>query len=191
MTRSCALLLLLALALPADAAEQALTAEALSRIVTRVPDHQATFREERRQLLLKAPILLSGTLRFEAPDRLEKHTLAPHREDLVVVGDWVTVSLPEQNVNLRLKISDDPVLYGLLFSLRAMLNGDVAALDKQFSVEGWGDAAAWTVRLRPRAGALADRILTIRMAGSAGWIGKIEMWETSGDYMRMTIQAGN
>lgn len=191
MARSGVLLLCLTLALPAAAAETALTVEALSRIVTSVPDHQATFREERRQLLLREPVLLSGTLRFRAPDRLEKQTLVPHREALVVDGDWVTVALPEQNVNIRLKISDDPVLYALLFSLRALLNGDVAVLEDRFFVEGWGDADAWTIRLRPRAGALADRVQTVRIAGSAGWIGKIEIWETTGDYMRMTIQAGN
>ncbi len=187
MTRSCLLLLCLALAVPAAAAESALTVEALSRIVTRVPDHEATFLEERRQLLLKDPLVLSGTLRFRAPDRLEKHTLVPHREDLIVDGDWVTVSLPEQNLNARLKISDDPVLYALLFSLRALLNGDVAALEGRFFVEAWGDADSWTVRLRPRAGELADRVQTVRIAGSPGWIAKIEMWETTGDYLRMTI----
>lgn len=181
------LVLCLALASPAAAAESVLDAEALSRIVTSVPDHQAVFHEERRQLLLKDPIELSGTLRFQAPDRLEKHTVTPHREDLIVDGDWVTVSLPERNINARLKITDDPVVYGLLFSLRAVLNGDVAALEEQFFVEGWGDAAAWTIRLRPRAGALADRVQTVKMAGSAGWISRIEMWETSGDYLRMTI----
>lgn len=191
MARSGLLLLCLALAMPAGAAESAITVEALSRIVTGMPDHQATFQEERRHLLLKDPIRLHGTLRFRAPDRLEKHTLAPHREDLVVDGDWVTVSLPDRDMNARLKITDDPVLYGLLFSLRALLNGDVAALEQQFFVEAWGDGAAWTIRLRPRAGALADRIQTVRMAGSAGWIAKIEMWETTGDYLRMTIQAGN
>ncbi len=191
MARSGLLLLCLALALPAAAAETVLGVEALSRIVTRVPDHEATFLEERRQILLKDPLLLSGTLRFQAPDRLEKHTVEPHRENLVVEGDWVTVSLPERNINTRLKISDDPVLYGLLFSLRAMLNGDVAALEDRFFVEGWGDAESWTVRLRPRAGVLADRVRTVRIAGRTGWIERIELWETSGDYLRMTIQAGD
>ena len=191
MTRSCLLLLCFALALPAAAAESALSVEALSRIVTRVPDHQATFLEERRQILLKDPLFLSGTLRFRAPDRLEKHTLVPHREDLIVEGDWVTVSLPEQDIYARLKISDDPVLYALLFSLRALLNGDVASLEAQFFVEAWGDSASWTIRLRPRDGVLADRIQALRMAGSPGWVGKIEMWETTGDYLRMTIRAGN
>jgi hypothetical protein len=38
--------------------------------------------------------------------------------------------------------------------------------------------------------ALADRGLALGMADSAGWIGRIELWEMSGDYMRMTIQAG-
>lgn len=188
MARSGLLLLCLTLALPAAAAETALTVEALSRIVTGVPDHEATFEEERRQLLLKDPLVLSGTLRFRAPDRLEKHTLVPHREVLIVEGDRVTVSLPERNINIRLKISDDPVLYALLFSLRALLNGDVAVLEEQFFVEGWGDAASWTIRLRPRAGALADRVQTVRITGRTGWIAKVEMWETTGDYSRMIIQ---
>lgn len=191
MTRSCLLLLCLILALPANAAQEAITVEALSRIVTGMPDHEAEFQEERRQLLLKEPILLRGTLRFRAPDRLEKHTLTPHREDLIVDGDWVTVSLPDRDISARLKVSDDPVLYGLLFSLRAMLNGRVALLEEQFTLEAWGDGPSWTVRLRPRAGALADRVQAVKMAGEAGWIASIELWETTGDYLRMNMQAVN
>jgi len=46
----------------------------------------ATFTERRYVPVLDAPVQSSGTLRFIAPDRLEKHTLQPRAESLVLAA---------------------------------------------------------------------------------------------------------
>jgi outer membrane lipoprotein-sorting protein len=173
---------------PSLAGEQApISPDRLPEIITGAPDHRAEFREERRLLLLTEPVRLHGTLLFRAPGRFEKHTLSPQREDLVVEGEWVTVSLPERNTEMRFNMADDPLLYGLLFSLQSLLNGEPGRLSGIFAVEAWGDAAAWTLRLKPNEPALSERVQVIRVTGETHWIRTLEIWEPTGDYLIMTI----
>ena len=88
---------------PSLAGEQEpISLDRLPEIITGAPDHSAEFSEERRLLLLTEPVRLQGTLLFRAPGQFEKHTLSPQREDLVVDGEWVTVSLPDQNTYVAL-----------------------------------------------------------------------------------------
>lgn len=170
------------------ATEQAtLSLERLPEIITGVPDHRAEFQEERRLTLLKEPVRLSGVLLFKAPGRFEKHTQAPLREDLVVEGEWVTVSSPDRKHDLRLNMSSDPVLHGLLFSLQSLLTGQPDRLSEIFTVEAWGSEAAWTLRLKPRPAEMADRVQAVRVTGEGRWLRSIELWETSGDYLIMSI----
>lgn len=173
---------------PSQAGEQApIPLDRLPGIITGAPDHRAVFSEERRLLLLTEPVQLQGTLLFTAPGRFEKHTELPQQEDLVVDGEWVTVSLPDQNTQMRFNIVDDPMMHALLFSLQSILNGKPENLSEIFAVEAWGDTAAWTLRLKPSGPALAERVLAIRVTGETHWIRTIELWETSGDYLIMSI----
>jgi outer membrane lipoprotein-sorting protein len=173
---------------PSLAGEQApISPDRLSEIITGAPDHRAEFSEERRLVLLTEPVRLQGTLLFRAPGRFEKHTLSPQREDLVVDGEWVTVSLPDQNTEMRFNMTDDPLLHGLLFSLQSLLNGEPGRLAAIFTVEAWGDATAWTLRLKPSGRELAERVQVMRVTGETHWIRTIELWETTGDYLIMTI----
>lgn len=185
------LLVSLAAVVPSQAGELAplapLALDRLAGIITGTPDHTAKFSEERRLILLTEPVRLEGTLLFRAPGRLEKHTMSPQREDLVVEGEWVTVSLPDKHADLRLNIADDPALHGLLFSLQSLLTGKPERLSEIFAVEAWGGADSWILRLKPGPPDLAERILVIRVTGEGRWIRTIELWETTGDYLIMSI----
>jgi outer membrane lipoprotein-sorting protein len=173
---------------PSLAGEQApISLDRLPDIITGAPNHRAEFTEERRVLLLTEPVRLQGTLLFRAPDLFEKHTLSPQREDLVVDGEWVTVSLPDQNTEMRFNMTDDPLLHGLLFSLQSLLNGEPERLAGIFAIEAWGGANAWTLRLKPSGRELAERVRVMRVTGETHWIRTIELWETTGDYLIMTI----
>lgn len=179
------------LALPAAGADQPkpLSTEELAKIITGVPDHRAQFHETRRLTMLSEPLELEGTLLFRGPDHLEKHTDAPQRETMVADGEWISVNSPEHRNSLRFNIADDPVLHGLLFSLRSLLNGEPQRLSELFDVEAWGGSDEWILRLKPRASALAERIRAVRVQGEDRWLRKIELWETSGDYVAMTIDS--
>ncbi|MDH5558717.1 MAG: outer membrane lipoprotein carrier protein LolA [Alphaproteobacteria bacterium] len=175
---------------PSMAAEQApLAVDRLAEIITGAPDHTAKFHEERRLILLSEPIYLEGTLLFRAPGRYEKHTLSPQREDMVVDGEWVTVTLPDRSTEIRLNMADDSLLHGLLFSLQSLLNGNPEKLSEIFAIEAWGGADGWTLRLEPGPPAMAKRIKAIRVTGEGHWVRTIELWENTGDYLIMTIDS--
>jgi hypothetical protein len=149
---------------PSLAGEQApISLDRLPDIITGAPNHRAEFTEERRVLLLTEPVRLQ------------------------VDGEWVTVSLPDQNTEMRFNMTDDPLLHGLLFSLQSLLNGEPGRLAGIFTVEAWGGAKAWTLRLKPSGRELAERVRVMRVTGETHWIRTIELWETSGDYLIMTI----
>lgn len=169
--------------------DERIPAEVLDSIITGTPDHEVRFREERRLQLLSQPIRLAGTLRFVAPDRIEKHTVAP-REDLVVEGAWASLRLHDRNTDTRFRISDDPVLQALMDTLRAVLNGEPRRLAAYYQIEARGNAGAWTLRLTPLGGALADRVQTIEVAGANNWMRRVAVRETTGDVTIIDIAAG-
>jgi len=164
-----------------------LPADHLGEIITGAPDHTAKFREERRLKMLNEPLHLEGTLRFRAPDHLEKHTISPQREDLFVDGEWVTVSAPGRKNEMRLNMADDPVLHGLLFSLQSLLAGKPERLSEIFKVEAKGSAAGWTLRLKPRKADMADRVQAVRVTGEGPWIRALELWQANGDSLLINI----
>lgn len=183
-------LLPLTLVSSVPAGEQApLPLDRLPRIIDGAPDHRAAFREERRLTLLTEPVTLEGTLLFRAPDRFEKHTVTPQREDLVVEGEWVIVSLPDRDGDLRLNMADDPVLHGLLFSLQSLLTGRPDRLSELFEVQAWGGPAEWTLRMKPKGGEMAQHIQAVRVTGEGHWLRTLELWETGGDYLIMSIDS--
>src|SRR5580698_4965272 len=49
------------------------------------------FIEQQFLAVLRHPIESSGELRYDAPDRLEKRTLKPRAENLVLAGEVLTV----------------------------------------------------------------------------------------------------
>jgi outer membrane lipoprotein-sorting protein len=186
-----AIILLLAVLGAAGAAragdQPQLPVERLDKIITGAPDHTAKFREERRLKMLNEPLHLEGTLRFRAPDHLEEHTLSPQRENLVVDGEWVTVSAPGRKNEMRLNMGDDPVLQGLLFSLQSLLAGKPERLSEIFKVEAKGSASGWILRLKPLKPEMADRVQIVRVTGEGPWIRTLELWQANGDYLVMTI----
>jgi hypothetical protein len=65
-------------------------------------DANATFIEHRYVPVLDAPVQSSGTLRFVAPDRLEKHTLQPRAESMVLAGNQLTLQQGQRTRSLAL-----------------------------------------------------------------------------------------
>lgn len=147
------------------------------------------FVERRESIYLNAPVVLSGELRYAAPQRLEKHTLAPVDERFVADGDRLSV---ERVVNgkaqsVRVNLHDYPQLRPLIDGVRATLAGDGATLARYYTPGLTGNAQAWRLRLLPREAALRERISEVRIDGHAATIASVEIHEASGDISRMRI----
>ncbi len=146
----------------------------------------ATFTEEKYLSILKAPVSSSGELSFVPPDRLEKRTLKPRVETLVLKGDAIIVEGPIQSQELSLK--DYPEIAGVAESIRATLAGDLKALERIYRLDLEGSRDRWTLVLTPldsRVDRLIDRI---RMGGTRGELLTMEIWQTDGDHSVMHIR---
>ncbi len=62
---------------------------------------RATFVETKRLAVLSKPIESSGELLYTAPDKLEKRTLKPKPESMIVDGDALIVERGSQKYQLQ------------------------------------------------------------------------------------------
>jgi len=167
-------------------AEQAFTFDALMHARQAVKSGSASFTEERSISLLDQPLKSSGTLRFQAPNTLEKHTLAPHEEHLVVTGEQVTYDQGKgrpRNFNL----SQSPEMSALIESIRGTLAGDAAALERYYAIQMQGTKETWQMLLIPKTPQVLALVDSIRIAGRGAEIRTVDTIEHGGDRTVMTI----
>jgi hypothetical protein len=137
----------------------------------------------------EAPLESSGTLIYEAPDRMIKRTDKPKPETMIVEGERLT--LERQGRARTLRLQDYPVLWAFIESIRATLKGDLAALQRFYLVELGGEAQRWTLSMRPRDAKMIRVISSIEIAGVQGRIKTVKVQEAQGDRSVMTIVEGN
>lgn len=188
LTNAIAALFATLLALPALAADEAgaWTVQRLMGELAQVKRSQARFTERKYLKVLKAPLQSSGTLTYTAPDRLEKRTLKPKPEALLIDGNTLTVEMADGKRH-TLRMQDYPVLWGFVESIRATLGGDAATLERFYKVELEGSRQAWQLFLAPRERSMGKVISQIRIGGAQGRIELIEVQETRGDRSVMKV----
>ncbi|MFZ1539518.1 MAG: LolA-related protein [Chromatiaceae bacterium] len=146
----------------------------------------AIFNEVKYLSILDEPVASSGELLFTPPDRLEKRTLKPRVETLVLKRDVIIVEGPIQSQELSLK--DYPEIAGVSESIRATLAGDRKALERIYRLDLEGSRDRWTLVLTPLDSRLDRLIDRIRMGGSRGELLTMEIWQTDGDQSVMHIR---
>ena len=157
------------------------------RELAQVKTANARFIERRHLAILTAPLESSGTLVYVAPDRLEKHTLRPRPESLVLERNELTVESKERNQRRTLVLQDYPVIWAFVESIRSTLAGDLPTLSRFYQVGLDGGERRWRLSLIPSDPGMRDVVSEIRISGDRSWINAIEMIETGGDRSVMTI----
>jgi outer membrane lipoprotein-sorting protein len=148
----------------------------------------ASFTEQRYVPILDAPVQSTGTLRFIAPDRLEKHTLQPRAESLVLAGNQLTLRQGERTRSLALTDLPDNGL--AINSLRGTMAGDIAALRRGWNVTLHGERRIWTLSLTPLSAAVAQYIEGVLIEGRQDQIDRIEIRQADGVRSVMQIVPG-
>jgi hypothetical protein len=146
-----------------------------------------SFTEKKFIALLDEPVESSGELLYDAPDRLEKKTLKPKAEDLVLQGGVVSAQRGKHHYTLDLK--QYPQVLPFIESIRATLAGDRAALEQVFKVGFGGDFEHWTLDLVPLDAKLTKTVKGIHIEGEKDFIHTVEIREAEGDRSLMTISA--
>ena len=143
------------------------------------------FVEQHFLAVLNHPIESSGEMRYDAPDRLEKRTLLPRPENLVLAGGALTM---ERGGHTRVvDLHRYPQIQPFVESIRATLAGDRAALERVFHVEFAGTVEKWALTLVP----LEQRkqsVVQIRIDGARDELLRVEIRQADGDRSLMTLR---
>ncbi len=146
----------------------------------------ATFTEKKYLAILDQPVESSGELLFIPPAHLEKRTLKPKVETLVLDGDVLTIERRRQKHILQLK--DHPEVAGMIESIRATLAGDRKALERVYYLDLRGSSERWTLVLIPLDARVGKVIARIRMEGSQDEVRTVEILQADGDRSVMSIR---
>jgi outer membrane lipoprotein-sorting protein len=144
-----------------------------------------SFEEQKFIALLDRPVESSGELLYDAPDRLEKRTVKPKPESLVLDGGVVSAQRGRHHYVLDLK--QYPQVVPFIESIRATLAGDRAALQRVFEVNFTGSFEQWTLVLEPLDSKLAGTLKEIHIEGAQDRIHSVEIREADGDRSLLTI----
>ena len=145
------------------------------------------FIEQQFLAVLDHPVESSGELRYDAPDHLEKRTLLPRPENLVLAGGVLTVE--RRGRKHVLDLQRYPQIQPFVESIRATLAGDRSALERIFHVEFAGSVERWNLVLVPVDRQLARTVKQVQIDGSRDQLHRIEIRQADGDRSLMTLRA--
>lgn len=146
---------------------------------------RASFVEKKYIALLDKPVESSGELLYTAPDRLEKRTLKPRPESMLIESGTLTMERGKRRTTLRLQ--DYPELVAFTESIRGTLAGDVVALRRIYNLDLEGSEERWTLTLRPIETKMLEVVQRIRIGGSRAEVKTIEIEQADKDRSVMVI----
>lgn len=176
-------LLLALLALPSFAAFD------VGQLMTELAKHKggkAKFVEKKYISLLDKPVVSTGEMTYTAPDRLEKRTLTPKPETLLLEKEMLSIEREKQKLSINL--SNQPEALAFVDSIRGTLSGNRAALEKNYFLHLAGTTEKWVLTLLPSEPKIAALVLRITVSGSKNQIRSIEYLQADGDRSVMSIE---
>lgn len=171
----------------ADTPAAAWGIEQLMRNLAQVKSAKSKFVERKYLAMLNAPLESSGTLIYSAPARLEKYTLLPKPESLVLERDKLTIEYASRNQRRTLTLQDYPVIWIFVESIRSTLAGDLPTLSRFYRVALEGSDDKWRLSLTPVEPSMQNVVKEIHIGGSRSRVRTIEIIEAEGDRSVMTI----
>lgn len=169
------------------AAQPGFTVSQLMSLLAQRKQGEVKFAETDYLQVLDRPVKSSGVLLYEAPDHLEKRTLEPRKESMILDGDQLTVQRGHRTH--RIQVSAYPQAAPYVDAIRDTLAGNEAGLEKVFQVGFTGTRAAWKLELVPLDKDAARNVKRVEIDGGADVIHTVEILEADGDRSVMTLAA--
>lgn len=145
------------------------------------------YREEKHLALLERPLRSSGRLSLVPPDTLVREVESPDRVRYAIGRDEVMTTEQGDLPPRVMQLSRYPAAGALVGTLRALLLGDRAVLERLYQAEVSGDASAWTLELAPTDPAVAGHLELLRVEGAGGQVRVLSIRERNGDHSRMEL----
>lgn len=180
--RLLACLLCLAVALPASAAFD------IAQLMGDLAKHKggrAKFVERKYLAILDKPVVSTGEMTYTAPDRLEKRTLTPKVETLLLDKDILSIERDKQKLSINL--ANQPEALAFVDSIRGTLSGNRAALEKNYALHLAGNSDKWVLTLLPSDQKIASMVQRITVTGNKNQVRIIEYLQADGDRVVLNI----
>ena len=159
----------------------------LMQMLARIPERRASFTEEKTLAMLTRPLSATGQLFYRRPAHLEKITLEPQAESLVVDGNRLALTAPGGPPRV-IDLDTEPAIRALVDAIRGTLAGDLPALRRSYAVIMEGSVANWRLTLTPTDASVARLILRTTIEGAGTAILVVQTTQANGDRTRMTIR---
>jgi hypothetical protein len=159
----------------------------LMQLLAQTQAGHASFTETKSIAMLQKPVQSSGELFYRAPDYLEKRTLKPSAESMILEGN--TLILQRGSKKRTLQLQSYPEIAAFIDSIRGTLAGDMQALQKNYELTVEGDSANWKLLLVPKEDKMKKVVKQIHISGANNELRTIEIGQADGDSSIMTIQA--
>ena len=151
----------------------------LMRSLAQIRSDHARFVEKKFIAMLDQPVESSGELFYTAPDRLEKRTIKPKPESMILDHGSLVIERGRRRHDLQLQ--DYPELSAFIDSIRGTLAGDRKALERNFRLGLDGTVERWTLELLPLDERMQAVVKRIRIAGVRNAVRSIEITHADGD----------
>ena len=145
----------------------------------------ASFVEKKSIAMLDKPVESSGELFYTAPDRLEKRTLKPKPDCMLLDKDKLIVE--QRGKKHTLSLANYPEVAAFIDSIRGTLAGDRKALERSYKLSLDGDEQNWNLSLLPIEDKMKKVVAKINIAGAGNILHSIEIKQADGDRSLMTI----
>jgi outer membrane lipoprotein-sorting protein len=169
----------------AQAADAPWSIDQLMQALAKINVGRAEFVETKTIAMLEKPVVSSGQLFYVAPDKLEKRTLKPRPESMIIEGNTLVIERGRQNMTLQ--VDSAPELAGFVNSIRGTLAGDRKALERSFALSLEGPPQRWLLTLKPLDARMAAAVTSIRITGALDDVRNVEILQADGDRSVMAI----
>ncbi len=145
----------------------------------------ASFIEKKSIAILDKPVESSGELFYTAPDRLEKRTLKPKVESMVLDKDKLIVE--QRGRKHVLSLQSYPEIAAFIDSIRGTLAGDRKALERTYQLNMTGTQENWILSLLPLEDKMKKVVASITISGAGNLLETIDIKQADGDSSVMMI----
>lgn len=159
--------------------------DALMNALANTKSGHASFVEKKTIAMLDQPVESSGELFYTAPSYLEKRTLKPKKESLVLDKDKLIVE--HRGKKRTLSLQSYPEVAAFIDSIRGTLAGDKKALERVYKLTLEGEEDNWHLTLSPLESKMKKIIETINISGAGNQLQIIVIEQADGDSSYMTI----
>ena len=168
--------------------------EVLMRELSRVTHAKLDFIETKKSIFLITDTTLEGVMEYRAPDYIEKFTMSPFQEKVVIDGDSMliekTLSAGKQEnmvIPQTYSVESHPVLKVAVESIRAMLAGDFEILTAGYIATLIGSRDNWELNLEPKEAEILEYIESINLSGKDIRITKVVTIQADGDASNLEL----